>query len=429
MNEENIEDFDLQNNDSKKMKIAFKKYIVELVIFIFIGFLIGFLVTELVFNNHFSYYEMTIQTETTPEYIFREDYFSKRVDALNDYYNESKDSKYKLTANIDYVDITKTYKYEKKDNNQYLIRVEAHYFKDTFVNSSQSISTGTNKFKNNMTKILTLTIPAYGNNVENVPVKLTIVDPDSITLVDHHNSYLYGLLSASLMGLISVSLFFIIYRSKNKDYFLDISDNEKIFRTPFHKKYWKDSLKCFKNVRDLTILAMMFAMMLVCKLIPIPSGFGTLGISFTYLFFSVIAMVYGPTVGLIIGIFSDVLGYFITSNGGVFFPGYTLDAMLAGFTYGICFYKTKLTFTKCLFARMVVNLFINVVFGSIWWSIMYSLSFEGFKTYLLFISLPKNIVYLLPQSILLFIVLKAVARPLSAFGLIDYRIKDHITIF
>ena len=71
-------------------------------------------------------------------------------------------------------------------------------------------------------------------------------------------------------------------------------------------------------------------------------------------------MIYGPIAGLVIGIFSDVLGYFIGGASGMFFPGYTLDAMLAGFVYGLCFYKTKLTFAKCLYARLIVNLFVNV---------------------------------------------------------------------
>ena len=48
---------------------------------------------------------------------------------------------------------------------------------------------------------------------------------------------------------------------------------------------------------------------------------------------------------------------------------------------------------------------------------------------MLFISLPKNIIYLLPQTILLFIVLKAMTKPLSAFNLIDPRISEHVTIF
>ena len=427
----------LEMDDKKKMKIAFKKYIIELVIFIFIGFLIGYFVTELVFNNNFSYYEFNIETESAPEYIFREDYFSNRVIVINDYnnyakkYNESHEDKmtlYTFSSGIDFEGIAKNAKYEEISKNNYLIKIPAKYFKDTFVTSSQKISTGATKCKNNMSKILTLVVTEYDGHSKVEPINVVITSKE-VVLADHHNPYLFGLLASGIMGLITVSLFFITYRSKNKDYFLDISDNEKIFRTPFHKKYWKSSVGYFKKVKDLTLIAMIFGMMLVCKLIPIPSGFGSLGLSFTYLFFALLAMIYGPTVGLIIGLFSDVLGYFIAPSGGAFFPGYTLDAMIAGFTYGICFYKTKITFTKCLLSRVVVNFFVNVFLGSIWWSIMYDLTYDAYLTYMLTISLPKNILYLLPQSILLFIVLKAMARPLCQLNLIDERIKDHVTIF
>ena len=430
------DDFDPNKANPKKMNFAFRKYLIELVILVVLGFLIGFFVTELVFNNYFSYYEFNIQTETTPNYLFSEEYFNGRVKALDDYYNYSKDSKYKLTANIEYNKIPSVVKYEEVSANNYVIRIEARIFKDSYSSKSQSILTAESRCKTNIDKILNLSIPAYETHLANIPTQVAI---GNVLHMNENNPYIYGGLSAGLMALISISLFFIVYRSRNKDYFLDISDNEKIFRTPFHKKYWTGQLRAFKNVKDLVILAMLFGLMLVCKLIPIPSGFGTLGISFTFLFFSIIGMVYGPMTGLIIGIFSDVLGFFIFPSGGAFFPGYTLDAMMAGFTYGICFYKTKVTFTKCLLARLVVNLIINVIFGSLWYMFVYvyiNMSgatfeeyFNAYKTYLLLISLPKNLIYLLPQSILLFVVLKAMARPLSAFGLIDMKVKKHITIF
>ena len=443
MNENEIEDFDIEEINPKKMKIAFKKYIIELVIFIFIGFLIGFFVTDLIFNNYFCYDEFTIETTSSPNYIFSEEYFNNRVKALDDYYNYSKDGKYKLTANIEYATIPHAYKYEEVGTNTYKISIQARIFKDTYLSKSQTISSGESRCKNNVTKILTLSIPEYNNGTNiipaNTPVAIKILNDGAFTLSGHNNPYLFGGVAAILMGIITFSLFFIVYRSRNKDYFLDISDNKNIFKSPFHKEYWKGQLKIFKNVKDLVIVSMLFGLMLVCKMLPLPSGFGSLGISFTFIFFSIIAMIYGPMTGLIIGALSDVLGFFIFPSGGMFFPGYTLDAMFAGFTYGICFYKTKITFTKCLFARMIVNLIINVVFGSLWYMFVYvfiNMSdstfndyFNAYITYLFAISLPKNLVYLLPQSILLFIALKALSRPLASVGLIDTRIKDHITIF
>ena len=102
--------------------------------------------------------------------------------------------------------------------------------------------------------------------------------------------------------------------------------------------------------------------------------------------------------------------------------------MIAGFVYGICFYKTKVTFTKCLTARIIVNMLVNVVLGTIWWSMLYKLSYEATITYLFTIALPKNIIYLLPQSIVLYIIIKAMAGPLKMFNLLDEEIADNITI-
>jgi ECF transporter S component (folate family) len=133
--------------------------------------------------------------------------------------------------------------------------------------------------------------------------------------------------------------------------------------------------------------------------------------------------------GVVIGLFSDVLGYFLFQSQEVFFFGYTLSAMLSGFIYGISFYRTKITFAKCLSARILVNFIINVVLGTIWWAIIYDLSYDAAMSYLISIALPKNIIYLLPQSIVLFIVIKALGKPLSSFGLVDERITDNITLF
>ena len=175
-------------------------------------------------------------------------------------------------------------------------------------------------------------------------------------------------------------------------------------------------------------MAILLSMVLVCKFIPIPSGFGELGIGFSYLFLSTAAMIFGPIPSLLIGALSDILGYIIRPEGE-FFIGYTIQAMVACFTYALCFHKTYITFTRCLIARVVVNFLCNVIIGSISRAIMLSLSYDAFMTYVLTISLPKNIIYLLPQSLLLFFVLKAIANPLYHMNLIDERVSSNFSFF
>lgn len=171
-------------------------------------------------------------------------------------------------------------------------------------------------------------------------------------------------------------------------------------------EYWRVSKNEIKEIRKLCLMAIIFSGQVVAGMIPLPSGFGNLGIGISYIFQAVNCLLFGPVNGLMIGCFGDLIGYAISpSPYGFFFP-YTINAMLACFTYGICFYKTKVTFVKVLISRMVINLFINVFLGSVWWGIVIGLTYDQSLNYMMFISLPKNLFHLIPQSVLLYVVLK-----------------------
>lgn len=231
-----------------------------------------------------------------------------------------------------------------------------------------------------------------------------------------------------LIGL-SVSIIFILIFTNKITEFKDREyDNEKIYRTPFHRSFFRNSLNTFKDIKSLVIIALLLSCVMACKFIPIPSGFGDLGLSFAFLFLAVACMLFGPYPSLIIGIISDVVGYLIMPNGD-FFIGYTIQSMFACFAYALCFHKTYVTYTRCLIARVLVNLIANVVIGTISRSIMFGLSYDATITYLLITSLPKNLIYLLPQSLLLFVVLKAVSRPLYHLNMMDERIAMNLSFF
>ena len=253
----------------------------------------------------------------------------------------------------------------------------------------------------------------------------TAIKSDVIIELGGTNIYFWMMIGGvSGLGIILLlTLIFVLIKKENAIDNLEY-DNEKIFKTPFHKKYILSQFGILKNVKNIAVLAMLFAMMQAVRAIPIPSGFGNLGISLSMFFFSIIAMIYGPIPGFFIGILSDIFGFFVFPNGYPFHIGYTLQAALTGFTYGIMFYKTKLSFSKCFFARLIINLFLNAIFGSILWGDVALLNHDATMTYFYTISLPKNIVYLLPQSLLLYLVFKAVVPILKTTGYIDDRISD-----
>ena len=398
---------------------AIIKYKLGIIMFIIFGFLAGYFVTEYIVNQNLGKYEIELYCDQNPNVFFNSEFFENTLAKIDDYNKNLPEGKSKISyANIDYKQMIKSSKITNISGDLYNISIKRKYFPSTFKNSTGEVNEGINRCEKYIKLIF-----SYSD------VNINYVNKPIVKEIGVFNPYILGLATAGCMLLLSTSFFYIVSHMKDQRKILvDISDNELIFKTPFHKKYWYYSASCFKKVKNITVIAILFALLFVCKAFSLPSGFGALGIGLTYLIFSVICMIYGPICGIVVGMFSDLLGFFVFQSGQVFFLGYTLDAMLAGFIYGLCFYRTKVTYVKCLYSRIIVNLFINVILGSIWWAIIYDLSFDGFKTYLIFISLPKNLVYLIPQSIIQFIILKLVARPCGAYGLIDNRISENISI-
>ena len=258
---------------------------------------------------------------------------------------------------------------------------------------------------------------------------------DIVTIKNDVSKTLTGIITM-LLGLVStMCVIAILYYKKIENENPFIYDNENTYKTIFHKSYWASSCKAVKKTKDITIIYLIFALMIVCKLIPLPSGFGDLGLSFTYLFMTLIGIIYGPIYGFLIGTLSDTLGFFVNSSG-YFFPGYTLQAALTGMIYGLFFYKTKINFSKVLLCRLIVNIFMNVVLGSICYTMVFT-NFKWFgsdfnsflKSYINLLSLPKNILYLLPQSLFLFYFIKLTSPILYTNHLMNKQTYNHIKVF
>ena len=83
---------------------------------------------------------------------------------------------------------------------------------------------------------------------------------------------------------------------------------------------------------------------------------------------------FGPVVGGCFGGVLDVLKYLLKPSG-MFFPGFTFDAVLASLIYGSFFYKRPFTLPRILAAKLIVVLVCNVFFNTLWVSILYGKAF------------------------------------------------------
>lgn len=131
----------------------------------------------------------------------------------------------------------------------------------------------------------------------------------------------------------------------------------------------RESAKELKTVKGLTGSALLAAMNIILDFMRIVVS-TTLEISFAFLALAVAGMFYGPVTAAVVGAGADIVAFFVKPNG-FFFPGFTLNAALSGFIYGIFLYKKQVTLKRVALAALTSTVAINLILTPIWLNMMY----------------------------------------------------------
>lgn len=167
---------------------------------------------------------------------------------------------------------------------------------------------------------------------------------------------------------------------------------------------FKSSASELKSVSAISVAGMLVAIGVVLSFVKIVLS-PVLEISFSFLPLAAGGLLYGPVVGGIMGILTDVLGYFVRPNGP-FFPGFTLNAFISGVLYGLFLYKKPVTWTRVIIVSALITVFINLGLNSLWLSMMYGKAF----IVLLTARIIKNIVMFPINTALLMVLLKFIEK-------------------
>jgi len=156
--------------------------------------------------------------------------------------------------------------------------------------------------------------------------------------------------------------------------------------------------------KKLILLALFMAIQIALDAFYIPVG-TNLRIQFTFLVAMLVASIYSYPYVLIYAILEDLIAFFLFPSG-VFFPGYTLTAVVSLSIYHFFLYK-KIKPLNIAISKLLVNLIANVLINCIWSMMLFD------KAYLYFVSksIVKNII-LLPIEIALFIIFFKLIKPL-----------------
>ena len=124
-----------------------------------------------------------------------------------------------------------------------------------------------------------------------------------------------------------------------------------------------------------------------------------------------IDVMFGPVVGCIFGGAMDLVKYVVKPTGP-FFPGFTLDAMLAPIIYGTILYRKPISLKRILVADFLVKAIVNCGFNTLWISILYG---KGFLA-ILPMRLLRNLIMLPIDSIILYVSLTYLGKLMTRFG-------------
>ena len=194
----------------------------------------------------------------------------------------------------------------------------------------------------------------------------------------------------------------------------------ELFSSPLSPGYWPTAAGELKNLRILVFCGLMIAAAIALGLFSVPLA-TNLKLSVSFVARALAALVGGPVVGVIYGVAEDVLGW-VLHPSGPFFPGYTLNTVLAVVVYALFFYRSRLTVWRIIAAKAIATFPISVGLGCLWSQMMYG---KGYIYYLVK-SLIKNTLYFPIQVLLLVIVFQALLPTMKRAGLVSDQTPENI---
>jgi len=190
--------------------------------------------------------------------------------------------------------------------------------------------------------------------------------------------------------------------------------------TLLHRSYWKAAAADLYSTRNLVFAALMVAMARVLALIPsIPIAHTKLSFSFPAR--AMCALVCGPVAGMVYGFVEDILGFILQPTGEFFF-GYTISTMAGMLVYALCFYRRRVTVVRIVVANVLVNIMVNAVMGSLWTMMIRGGGYWGWFT----VSLSKNLLTIIPKSVVLYFFFQALLPVLARVGVLGKERNDFI---
>lgn len=203
-------------------------------------------------------------------------------------------------------------------------------------------------------------------------------------------------------------------------------NQQKLSMHPLKMAYWKRAFLETKELKSIVLVSILTAAKIALAGFYLPIA-ANVRIGFTFPFDAIIGLLFGPIMGVISGAITDLLG-FILFPSGPFFPGYMVSKMLTGLIFGLLLYRAKkITVLRVFIARLIINIFVNAMLGSVWQMFMAKIFTIEFYSLDFSTRFLKNIILLPFEIIIILYLFKEIIPVLKAKNFLEEEIGGEIT--
>lgn len=167
----------------------------------------------------------------------------------------------------------------------------------------------------------------------------------------------------------------------------------------------KDSCQELKKIKSITGTALLMAIKTVIAQFTIAVS-NLLEIGFSGVVPGICGLYYGPMLSGLAGIVVDTIEYLLRPSGP-YFPGFAINEFVAGFLFGLFFYKREeISWKRILMAQLSVSIINNLILTPLWLSMLYGNTFYAIWAGRIVIQIIRFPI----DFILLYVVIKSVLR-------------------
>lgn len=132
----------------------------------------------------------------------------------------------------------------------------------------------------------------------------------------------------------------------------------------------------FRKLRvvDIVVLGIFMSLLLILGRFTV--GVQTWRLSFGFVVTAIAGLLYGPLWSSSIAALADIIGTLVSGN--VYFPGFTLSAILGAAIYGYFFYGKEITWKRVIIAQLIIAVFVNAILNTYWLTILYKTPFLAY---------------------------------------------------